>query len=113
MPAMRPKSDMDKQLRRVAQIKLENAGPEVVEYLVDVVNSDQEATRDRLRAAEMILSRLLPTLQSMDIRALIAEFGLGRLGASPASDKFSEDRRAAVLHLIDTARGRAEGGNGA
>lgn len=103
---MRPKTQIDRNLRRIAQIEIENAGPEAVRYVASVMRGDVEAsTRDRLKASDLLLSRLIPTLQSMDVRALVAEFGLEPLRPArsdeslPAVTDEEKSRRESIALL--------------
>jgi uncharacterized pyridoxal phosphate-containing UPF0001 family protein len=109
--AVRPKSAFDRRLRELSRMRLEEAGPETVDFVVSVVRSKEEATRDRLKASEMVLARLMPTLQAIDVRALMAAFGADA-DTSETESKFSADKREAVLRLIEMAQGHGPSPNG-
>jgi len=102
---IKPSSTFDRTLVRLAQQRLFEATPQCIEYLLGVVGDKREKTADRTAAAKLILERTVATVERVDVRAVVAQL---TPEADARSDEFSEQKRAAVLSLIESARARRE-----
>ena len=99
---MRPKTNMDRALMRKAQELVWDHVPEAVRYVAEVLADPMAERRDRLKAASMILERTIPTMQSVDVRAIVAAFG-GDADTPESESKFSAQKRESVLRLLAMA----------
>ena len=111
---VKPRGKFDRMLARVAQQRLIECAPEVVDYLLGVVRDTGERTGDRLMAARLILERSVATLERVDVRALMLEVGVNpHDGAASGQDDLEVQKSRAALRLVEFAEialGRNGGG---
>lgn len=104
-----PKSRFDRQLARLAQMRMWEELPACLDYLARVRDDDTLRTADRIRACQLIIERTIPTVQQIDMRSLVAM--LPGAIEEDGSDEALRERRLdeAVRQFCD----RQFGSNGA
>lgn len=73
MKTVATRTKFDRNLLAVARGHLWDTVPEAVKYVASVMRDDTQSTRDRLKAAGMILDRTIPTVQS--VRGVVQHLG--------------------------------------
>jgi hypothetical protein len=100
---LKPKGQFDRTLQRVAQQRMWEMVPACIDYLKSVIENGEEKTRDRIRAAQLLLERTIPTVERVDVRALMLEAGLLGDNAGAGSDELEAQKSRAALRLVECA----------
>jgi len=102
---IKPRGQFERTLQRVAQQRMWEMVPACIEYLKSVIEDGTEETRDRIRAAQLVLERTIPTVERVDVRALMIEAGLlgGNGDGTSQGDELEEQKSRAALRLVEFA----------
>ena len=117
-PTIKAKSKADKLLREVGHSRLWDASPRAIAVVESILDNPSERTADRLKAADMILSRTIPVIAATKVGHY--HFGVGSVdgeGApieSPESNGLDQLFAAAKRILATHGKGGPESnGSGA